>query len=81
MTYVQFLIFFAQLLPTIKFLIEELDKLTEAKGTGPEKMGMAVDAVRAAFEEARRDGITWDKVEPFVRFALERVLRLSRMGK
>lgn len=78
MSYINLLKIFVQLLPIIVDLVRALDNIGGAEGTGPEKLALVLEAVKAAFEQAKTDGVSWEKLEPLVRAAVERILAIIR---
>ena len=78
MNYINLLKVFVALLPIIVDLVKALESIGGAEGTGPEKLALVLEAVKAAFEQAKTDGVSWEKLEPLVRAAVERILAIIR---
>ena len=51
------------------------------EGTGQEKMAFVLNAIKTAIEQAGESGVTWAKLEPMVKLAVEAILKVLRKGK
>jgi hypothetical protein len=78
---VQALILLAQLVPTIFALVKALEDIGGVEGTGQEKMAFVLNAIKTAIEQAGESGVTWAKLEPMVKLAVEAILKVLRKGK
>ena len=78
MHYVELLKVFVQVLPLIIDLVKKLDDLPSSEGTGADKLQIVLDAVKAAVTQAKELGVSWDKLEPMIKAAVESILRIIR---
>ena len=78
MQYIELLKVFVQVLPLIIDLVKKLDDLPSSEGTGADKLQIVLDAVKAAVTQAKELGVSWDKLEPMIKAAVESILRIIR---
>ena len=78
MNYIELLKVFVQVLPLIIDLVKKLDDLPSSEGTGADKLQIVLDAVKAAVTQAKELGVSWDKLEPMIKAAVESILRIIR---
>ncbi|TFZ81247.1 hypothetical protein [Candidatus Macondimonas diazotrophica] len=78
MHYIELLKVFVQVLPLIIDLVKKLDDLPSSEGTGADKLQIVLDAVKAAVTQAKELGVSWDKLEPMIKAAVESILRIIR---
>ena len=78
MHYIELLKVFVQVLPLIIDLVKKLDDLPSSDGTGADKLQIVLDAVKAAVTQAKELGVSWDKLEPMIKAAVESILRIIR---
>ena len=78
MHYIELLKVFVQVLPLIIDLVKKLDDLPSSEGTGADKLQIILDAVKAAVTQAKELGVSWDKLEPMIKAAVESILRIIR---
>ena len=78
MHYIELLKVFVQVLPLIIDLVKKLDDLPSSEGTGADKLQIVLDAVKAAITQAKELGVSWDKLEPMIKAAVESILRIIR---
>ena len=78
MSYINLLKAFVALLPIIVEMVRTLDDIGGGEGTGKEKLALVIETVKAAFEQVKDIGISWERLEPLVRAAVERILKIIR---
>ena len=78
MHYIELLKVFVQVLPLIIDLVKKLDDLPSSEGTGADKLQIVLDSVKAAVTQAKELGVSWDKLEPMIKAAVESILRIIR---
>ena len=78
MHYIELLKVFVQVLPLIIDLVKKLDDLPSSEGTGADKLQIVLDAIKAAVTQAKELGVSWDKLEPMIKAAVESILRIIR---
>lgn len=78
MSYINLLQAFAALLPVIIDLVRTLESVGNTAGTGAEKLSLVLTAVKTAFERLQSSDVTWERLEPLVKVAVEGILKIIR---
>ena len=76
--YIAIMELLAKLIPVIKRLVQSLDDVNDAPGTGPEKLEFVLALVKQAFVDFKATGLKWEEFEPYVKAAAELLLKLIR---
>ncbi len=76
--YILILGLLADLIPVIKKLVQSLDAVDDVPGTGADKLKFVLDVVKTAFEDLKNTGLKWEQFEPYVRAAIEALLKIIR---